>query len=246
MNPYQSVNIDGVDLPTSEKWKRIGVSVSGGADSALLAFLVCLHTDAEIHIVSQIRGWKTKPWQRQNSLDVFNWLVNHFPNTSFKRHEGFIPPDLEWADKGPNIVDEYGKLKSGNQIILRSHNEYIAHKENLDAWFAAVNKNPSVHFDGALEDRDESHLPLVMEHMGVTVCHPFAFTMKDWIVKQYQEYDILELLNITRSCEGDLNDYPEVFGNLDYRTYKPGQLVPTCGKCFWCKEKEWAIEQAIK
>lgn len=246
MKPYQCVTINGVDLPVSPDWKKIGISLSGGADSALLAYLICCHTDAEIHVISQVRGWKTKPWQRYNSLDVYNWLVSRFPNLTFKRHEGFIPPDLEWADKGPNIIDEYGKLKSGNQIILRSHNEYIAHKEGLDAWFAAVNKNPSVPFEGALEDREEGHLPLVMEHMGVTICHPFVHTAKDWIVKEYENQGILELLNITRSCEGDRNDYPEVFGDLDYTTYTPGQAVPTCGKCFWCKEREWAIEQAIK
>lgn len=231
------VNVD-------KSWKKIGISISGGADSALLAYLICMQTDAEIHVVSQVRGWKTKPWQRQNSLDVYRWLVNRFHNLSFRRHEGFIPPDLEWGNKGPTIEDEYGKLKSGNQIILRSHNEYIIHKEGLDAWFAAVNKNPDVPFEGALEDRDEGHLPLVMKHMGIDICHPFVYTMKDWIIKQYYDHDILDLLNLTRSCEGDKNDYPEVFGDLDYQTYTPGQYVPECKQCFWCKERDWAISKA--
>jgi hypothetical protein len=47
---------------------------------------------------------------------------------------------------------------------------------------------------------------------------------------------ITDLLNITRSCEGE-------FEGIDYKTYIKGQLIPTCGKCFWCKEREWAIEQ---
>lgn len=246
MITYQQINIDGVALPTSDAWNKIGISVSGGADSALLAYLICLHTNAEIHIISQVRGWKTKPWQRQNSIDVYCWLSCCFPAKTFVRHEGFIPPDLEWADKGPNVIDEYGKLKSGNQIILRSHNEYIAHTEKLDAWFAAVNKNPSVPFAGALADRDQGHLPLITEHMGVAVFHPFVYTMKDWIIKQYYDYNILELLNITRSCEGDLTGYPEVFGKLDYQTYTPGQYVPECHQCFWCKEREWAINEQQK
>lgn len=235
-----------MNLYLNPQWKRIGISVSGGADSALLAFLICLDTDADIHITSQIRGWKTKPWQKQNSLDVYNWLVNKFPKNKFFRHEGFIPPELEWGRKGPTIEDEYGKIKSGNQIILRSFNEYIIHKEKLDAWYAAVNKNPSIPFEGALEDRDEGHVPPIMEHMGIAICHPFVYTMKDWIIKQYYDHDILDLLEITRSCEGDRIDYPEVFGDLDYTTYIPGQDVPICGQCFWCKEREWAIEQATK
>lgn len=237
------ISYDDVDIPISNDWKNIGISLSGGADSALLAYLVCSNTNANIHIVTQIRCWKTRPWQEFVAEQVYLWLVKKFPHLNFKRHTNFIPPDLEWGRNGPNIVDEYGKLKSGNQIILRSFNEYIGHKEKFDAWFAAINKNPNIDIDGALEDRNEGHIPPIIEHMGVAVCHPFVYTMKDWIIQQYYDLNITDLLDLTRSCEGDNVDYPEVFGNLNYTTYTPGQDVPICGKCFWCKERAWAIEQ---
>jgi hypothetical protein len=64
-----------------------------------------------------------------------------------------------------------------------------------------------------------------------------VYTKKDWIIKQYFENGIEELLNLTRSCEGEFED-------VDYTTYTAGQHVPVCGKCFWCKEREWAIEQS--
>jgi hypothetical protein len=236
-------DINGVHVPYDKKWKKIGISVSGGADSALLLFLLCYYFDYEIHVTTQIRCWKTRPWQRFNSLEVFNWMQHRFENRKLTRHEGFIPPELEWADKGPNIKDEYGKTKSGNQIILRSHNEYICHSENLNAWFAAVNLNPDIEIDGALEDRNYGHLPPFFEHMKTMICHPFIHTRKDWIMQQYYNYNILDLLNLTRSCEGDKIDYPDVFGDLDYTNYVPGQYVPECGQCFWCKEREWALNR---
>lgn len=231
-------------VTVDSKWKRIGISLSGGADSALLAYLVCANTTADIHIVTQTRCWKTRPWQQHVSLKVYNWLQQRFPNLQFTRHEGFIPPELEWGRTGPNLVDEYGKLKSGNQIILRAHNEFIIHKEGLDAWFAGVNKNPDIEIDGALEDRNKGHLPLKMQHIGATICHPFVNTTKDWIVGQYYANNLEELFNITRSCEGDATDYPEVFGDLDYTNYVPGMHVPVCNQCFWCKERQWAINNA--
>jgi len=243
------IKYGSVEFPILTNWRNIGISLSGGADSALLAYLICSSTShtANIHILTNIRMWKTRPWQKYNALDVYNWLEERFPDHKFTMHQNFIPPDLEWGDKGPNITDEYGKLKSGNQIILRSHAEYIAFRYGLDAWFAGVNKNPSEDFKGKLTDRDikptEDLTPLIREHMGVTVCHPFIYTTKDWIIKQYYEHNIEELLDLTRSCEGDKTHYPEVFGNLDYKTYIPGQAVPECGKCFWCKEREWAIKQ---
>jgi len=134
------------------------------------------------------------------------------------------------------ITDEYGALKPGNRIILRAHNEWVAHTYNLDAWYAAVNKNPDIDIPGALPERNEGVLPLHMKHMGVDILHPFVYTSKDWIIKQYYEHNIKDLLNLTRSCEGE-------FDEIDYLTYTPGQSVPICNECFWCKEREWAIDQ---
>lgn len=224
-----------IDLNLDPNWKRIGISISGGADSALLAFLVCSNTDAEIHFTNQIRMWRTRPWQEYVADQVIAWFKSRFQN-QFIVHRNLIPPELEWADKGPNIVDEYGKLKSGNQIILRSHNEYIAHKYNLDALYGGVNRNPDIEIEGALKDRDHGHIPPFFIHDGIAICHPFVYTRKDWIIQQYHKHNILDLLDLTRSCEGE-------FKGLDYTTYTPGQYVPVCGKCFWCKERSWAIEK---
>ena len=226
-----------VEIPINSDWKRVGVSLSGGADSALLAYLILKETDADIYFTTQIRMWKTRPWQRYVAQDVVEWFKEHFTNR-IEHIEGFIPPEME----EPNttfITDEYGATKPGNRIILRAHNEWVAHTYKLDAWFAAVNKNPDVDIPGALPERDEGALPLHMKHMGIDIYHPFVYTTKDWIVKQYSDNKILDLFDITRSCEGE-------FEGLNYKTYVPRQYVPICGECFWCKEREWAIEQAIK
>lgn len=225
-----------MELYLNPKWTKIGISISGGADSALLSFLICSKSDAEIHFTNQIRLWRTRPWQEHVADQVIEWFKKRFNNT-FVVHKNLIPPELEWADKGPNILDEYGKLKSGNQIILRSHNEYIANKYKLDALYGGVNLNPDISISGSLSDRDKGHVLPYFEHDGISVCHPFVYTKKDWIIKQYYENNILDLLDLTRSCEGE-------FEGLNYKTYIPGQLVPICGKCFWCKEREWALEKA--
>tara|TARA_B110000503_G_scaffold95034_1_gene143080 strand:- start:836 stop:1513 length:678 start_codon:yes stop_codon:yes gene_type:complete len=224
-----------MDLTIDKTWKRIGISLSGGADSALLAYLILKDTDADIYFTTQVRMWKTRPWQRYVALEVVDWFRNTF-NNRIEHIEGFIPPELE-EPASPLITDEYGAMKPGNRIILRAHNEFLIHTHKLDAWFAAVNKNPNIHIPGALEERNQGVLPLHMKHMGVDICHPFVYTTKDWIIKQYYKNNIKDLLDITRSCEGEFNE-------LDYKTYIPNQPVPICGECFWCKEREWAIEQA--
>ena len=249
-------DINDVIFPFDPKWKNIGISVSGGADSALMSVLLCsiisqLNSKTDVHIITNVRCWKTRPWQKQNSLNVYAWLTTAFPNIQFKRHENFIAPDLEWGSVGPNIMDEYGKLKSGNQIELRAHAEYVAHTEKLDAWYCGVTKNPDKEFDERLVERDlvidnlsDATLDkLIKAHMGGFACHPFAYVQKDWIVAQYKKLGIMDLFNLTRSCEGDKETYPDIFGDLDYKTYDPKSPVPVCGKCFWCKEREWGLEQ---
>ena len=237
----KSVTIDNLDIPFDPDWKKIAISVSGGADSALLTALLCdmikyeSTQPCEIHIIQHIRNWKSKPWQQYDAVRIFNYFINNYPDITFYKHNNFIPPEME----EPNttfITDEYGASKPGNRIILRAHNEWVAHTYKLDAWFAAVNQNPSINIPGALPERDEGVLPLHMKHMGVDVYHPFVNTTKDKIIKEYFKHDIKDLLKLTRSCEGEFDD-------LDYTTYVPGQDVPECGNCFWCKEREWAIEQ---
>jgi len=226
-----------MELYLNPDWKRIGISLSGGADSALLTYLICktVSPTTEIHINTQIRLWKTRPWAEHVADNVVAWFKDNFDH-KFYVHKNLVPPELEEPTEYL-IKDEYGKMKPGNRIILRSHNEYIAHKHNLDALYAGVNMNPDVDFPGKVAERDHGHIAPHFVHNGVDICHPFVYTKKNWIIRQYYNNNIESLLNVTRSCEGE-------FEGLDYTTYKPGMVVPLCGDCFWCKERQWGIDNA--
>lgn len=240
-------DIDNVKLPFDSNWNSIAISVSGGADSALLTYLLCdtiTNTNAQvsdIHIINHVRMWKSRPWQQYYSERVYEWFVNRFKNLNFTRHVNFIAPDIEYGNIGPTITDEYGKLKSGDNISQRAYAEFICHKEKCNAYYNAVTRNPRNISLGGMTERDiepdssNEHLWLI-KHMGGYGIHPFRFIEKSWVIKQYIRLNITELLDITRSCEGE-------FTGLDYKTYTNGQYVPVCNTCFWCKEREWAIEQ---
>lgn len=246
--------VGGIYIPLDKTWKNIGISLSGGADSSLLAYILCdliekNQADITVHVISNIRMWKLRPWQRYNSLDVYHYLKERFSSVSFCRHENFIPPDLEWGSTGPTILDEYGEMKSGDRIEIRAHAEYIGHVYKLDAWYCGLTRNPrSMTMEDQLEDRsidlsgdDDVDLgKMIKRYYTSFSCHPFRFLDKSWVLKTYIDLAILDLFQITRSCEGDKVQYPEVFGNLDYKTYMPNQYVPTCKQCFWCRERMWA------
>ena len=85
-----------MNIYLDQKWNRIGISLSGGADSALLAYLICknVSTTTDIHITNQIRMWKTRPWQGPVVDRVIDWFENKFDH-NFIVHKNFIPPELE-------------------------------------------------------------------------------------------------------------------------------------------------------
>jgi hypothetical protein len=239
--------VDNLEIPFNNEWSNIAVSISGGADSALLAYLLCKHiTDNKLPIdiafISHVRMWKTRPWQRYNSLDVYSYFLRTFKNIHFERYENFIAPDIEWGNIGPTFTDEYGKPSSGDIAEIRSYSEYICYYENVDAYYNGVSHNPRSIDLGGMEKRnveptEENQYLRLTTHMNKTVVHPFRFIEKDWIIRQYNLLQLSELLNNTRSCEGE-------FPDINYTTYTPGQYVPICNECFWCKERSWAIEQS--
>jgi hypothetical protein len=86
-------------------------------------------------------------------------------------------------------------------------------------------------------------LDLIIHNDGGFLCHPFRFVDKSWIVAQYYYFDIVDLFNLTRSCEGDVT-HKNIKGVVpSYKDYTPGMVIPECGTCFWCLERNWALSK---
>lgn len=246
---------DGLDIPFNPSWKKIGMNLSGGADSScLLTLLSKIITDnnfnVEVHVISHIRCWNERPWQGPIALDVFKKFVKDYPSIKFYRHTNYIPPELEWGVIGPITTDETGRPRSGDQICVGSFNKYIAYREKFDAIFNATSANPTeVSWEGGMKNREKSASEgvlsdLVLLKKNQALCHPFRFVDKSWIVAEYHRLDKLDLYNLTRSCEGDINHKTIKSVVTDLESYDPAihtvETLPTCGDCWWCKERSWA------
>ena len=141
---------------------------------------------------------------------------------------------LEHGSEGTLYKDEWGNHASGDSVILTSYAEYMCNEKNIQAVYNAVTKNPPEEIvPGGLSNRYHPEENIITQRDLITVLQPFKHIDKKQIVKIYTDNDLKDFFDITRSCEGEFN-------NIDYTNYTPYQLVPTCGECFWCKERKWA------
>jgi hypothetical protein len=257
-NTFIKEDISNLQIVFNPNWKNIAVNLSGGADSALLTYLLCHiikkhNLTTKVNVITYQRCWTTRPWQGWWSVQVLNKLKEYFPDIINERITTYIPPELEYGESGP-IIDG----RSGDQIIVGSFNKFAAWEYNLDAVFNATSKNPENdnredrmdNRDGDAEDAKLEDLWAHRKGLDTVFAHPFRFVQKDWIVAQYHIFDILDLYKQTRSCEGDIeldSELKQIVGS--FGDYKPGMHVPTCGRCWWCYEREWAesrVDQIIE
>lgn len=256
---FSYIEVDGLHIPWKTQWTKVGINLSGGADSALLAYLLCKHIqatgqDCKVDAISLLRCWETRPWQRETSLKIFNKLKDMFPDIIDMRHTSFVPPEIEHSQVGNSIVTKAFKQPlAGEAIISYSFNKYTAYTYNLGAIFNALTANPPNAGPIRVPERDldKTNLKLrdTLQYIAVDkksfyTLKPLRYVMKDFVYKQYVDNDILELYHATGSCEGDLkihNATKEQVPTLG--DYTPGMTVEPCNDCWWCWERKWAEDQ---
>lgn len=245
---------DNLIIPLDPTWKNIAVNVSGGADSALCVCILAsiiqkMNYDIKIHFITHVRVWHNRPWAGPISINVYNKLKSMFPTIIGDRIQNFIPPEIEEASAGKNLING----KSGDRIAVSSFNNYCMAIYKIDAVYNAVTLNPQNDIldvstrphDRELSLNDEyDKNPVIIGKKNSWVVKPLMFVEKDWVVYQYIKNNWYDLFNITRSCEGDITTDPTKF--VDYTKYVYGEtIVPECGTCFWCFERNWAIKSAL-
>lgn len=249
----QLFRFNGLDIPFSPQWKRIAINLSGGADSACLTFFLATiikenNFDCKIDVITHVRCWNTRPWQGPVSVTVYEKLCSMFPDVMGDRHENFIAPELEHAVSGLIFPDTYDPtfMRSGDQISVGQYNQYCIHRFKLDAIYNATTMNPrTVDFPKKMSDREKDPKDgigrdLLVSYYDSFMLRPFNFVEKTWVIAQYHLYGITDLLECTRSCEGDITHKKIKMNVPSLSDYTPSTTVPLCGDCFWCLERSWA------
>ena len=260
-------SVDEALFPFDPSWRRVGVNVSGGADSAVGTATLCsiiqdLGVDCEVVFLTNVRVWQNRPWAAPISVEVYNKLREMFPNVRMQRVQNYIPPELE--DGAIGQIEQIGT--SGDRMCTRSFNAFAGYTYKLDAVYGFITNNPtSDDFDHTRQPFDrvwtasslaeQSDCPQFKPDSKPAQVYPWKLISKDFIMGQYLRRGWQTLLDTTRSCEGDkvLFDYLDPVPFKDYTEYEHG-VTPllTCNeitdlveeKCYWCEERSWALQKA--
>ena len=245
------IDFNGLPMPFDFNAKNIGINFSGGADSTLLLYVLCKiisenNLPTKIHPIHNIRFYKEKPWLPQMAKNCYNYLKLRFGNILKPVQYGFIPTELELTKISqldiPHLAYEFTADKASCDVLYtHRYNQFIIDMLDLEWVYSGTTTNPPIEHEKAPGFRDaeitQDKLELVMSASGI---NPFALITKDWVMAQYKNLDIDDLLELTRSCEADMRVY-------DIKAWKTGDDYPEpCGTCFFCKEREWGIDNMEK
>jgi len=235
------------NLYIDDNWKRIGVRVSGGADSSILYYALCDYfkdrPDVEIYPLTMDTPFKW--WYSQGAkrvIDRVTELTGKAPADWYVYYYSHFTADAELQKYEDGINEmQYTAVK----------------KYNLDAVYIGLTKNPPIsemktyftsvdhgldveraigYIDARDETRDDQTDPefMTVHYPDTTVKQviPFANAHKRAVKEFYDHYNAIDILYpYTYSCEEE----PPV------RT----QPLPHCNHCFFCLERWWGFGRIL-
>ena len=246
-----------LDLPPNRK--QVILKMSGGADSAIMAYLFALYKKGERPdlklYVATVDGPPPKNWN-SSKVKIVLKKITELTGVTFEKH--YIRDVPVASQDYENIINEEEFYRTNPYINtqielvkdIKKEIQIDSKPENRPISYGGVTKNPplsetqfydDLHKDWkigkwiTLRDADtvrEGDVTKRNEHW----CTPFTNMDKKALYEYYVNYNVLEnLFPLTRSCEDPGTAQQIIDGVSDKH----------CGYCWWCLEREWAFGRLV-
>ena len=219
----KTINIAGVDIDIHDG--PISVSLSGGADSSLLFYILMKHATGPINVFSCGNG-KTSNHEPISALKIINKCI-----TLTDRNDVFF--HAHWVkEKNINTGINIEMLKKLNMPLLYTgltrpppEGAIVDFDDNgqcvggIDIW-----PTLPTYWNGNDDEIFKQFFDLKIKFdNNLSMYTPFINSNKQKIAEIYKELNVEHLFQITRSCESLIYD------------------AGHCGTCWWCKERIWGF-----
>ena len=231
------LNLNGIDFGIYRDGP-VGISVSCGADSAIILYMLMKEVKHDLHIFNLI-GEKRKDILEPAFDTVVNTCVKLTGKTNYFIHKHNYPkPPAELIfqiykdslDKGETDIIYTGLTKFPPDEVHKEWDDQPPKWHNK--WRNYNNVHPLFGLEIQIpEGTDCSNPALTIDGLykssikqDIRVYNPMINHDKRDIAKLYRALNVeKELFPYTRSCEDDTH------------------TVGHCGKCWWCKERIWGF-----
>jgi 7-cyano-7-deazaguanine synthase in queuosine biosynthesis len=198
---------------------RVGLKISGGADSAITGWMLSMYVTAErpdIVIVPITIDQEGKAFQVQFAKRIIEFYKNTFGDIYVEHQTEFspLPEDKNYAITQENLIK---KLRSAGTI------QYHFAGRTLNPPDDAIDS--SVYEAGWTAPPDRVRDGTVRENGNGNRCLPLVNIDKRGVAELYKKFGLMEtLFPLTRSCEEFTDDFSE-----------------HCGNCWFCAERKWGF-----
>jgi len=204
-------------FPFTKIINNVGIRISGGADSAILAYMLAIYkrdyrSYLNLHPITCVNN--QKPYQAIFSKQVLE-KITELTGVEFDEH--FIE-DVD----GERYCEDQGDFQ---------HKLYNDGK--LDSHFMGETLNPPISVEADWEfnggGRDHTRDEKGETRVPVVIYKPLRNLDKQGIKELYDHFGVLDtLFPLTRSCE---------IHTLDFKEH--------CGRCWFCYERKWGFGRYV-
>lgn len=201
--------------------KVIGLSMSGGADSTLLCVLVAKTIDQKglNSIIQPYNGYDTwAPLDSAGLPKIITYIRTLFPNVR-----------INWPVSV--VFDTNGDHEKDKNTYIRPFVHNLINREYVDFIIPGISSGPPIEVQEKFGIKDHTAIQRIPGYRLWNEVEnandkraPFKNVDKRFMLQCYKDFGLKELFDMTQSC-----------------THPAGN----CGKCWWCKEREWASQEVF-
>ena len=207
-----------IHLEEDESTTTLGFKVSGGADSAIIGYMLCKYVTEErpdIKIIPITTVLEGKPYQLIYAKRVVEFLKNEFGDIFLEHQTNHASDKKYYISSQETLVNETRASASGAKNIYSGITSNPP-KEVYKQWLPHT---------GPSDDRNGKTFPTKTNGNRV----PLANIDKKGVAELYNTLGVMDtLFPITRSCEAWAKDE-------EYHIEKH------CEDCWWCRERYWGF-----
>lgn len=229
---YSDDRMQSINFDIPEKFNKILVNCSGGADSTILLYIIIDYLmknnrrDARVNVTTCANDYKHR-WNARKTADVINWIIDYTGYDNFDMHY------------------TYYRSRQDHKYFHEIERNLLRDKR-VDLIVSGITSNPLT--ETTVRDKTGKEVDLLVtgltdrnigedekdfkEGAGYAYYKPFHRVDKKFISSMYRQYNVMPLFDITRSCEA----VPDSDAAFD-----PEFEKQPCGTCWWCLERKWAF-----